>query len=151
MTHARDPRPSLSWEDQPVFRELFLVHAPPLVAVALQEAGRSLYDELLEGGPPAGDRASGERWVHARVDALARDLRFTARVLGSLAEEPTQASLDPEEMALAMKSGAWAREAEELARALEAAAGSGPGRNPGPGGCPGAGPAGAANPGKETP
>lgn len=151
------PRPS--WEDQPVFRELFLAHAPPRLAAVLKETGRLLYEDLLEAGLPAAGTASGERWVHARVRALALDLRFIGRVLAALAAEPREASLDPEEMSLAMKGQAWGRELDELARAVEAAAGPGsgpgaeldPGSGPAPrcgsGSAPGTGP----NPAKEEP
>lgn len=112
-----------SGEDQPVFRELFLAHASPRLAKLLRAAGRVLYEDLLEAGLPAAGTASDERWVHARVRALARDLRFIGWVLAALAVEPRQASLDLEETSLAIKAEAWGREVEELARALEAAAG----------------------------
>ncbi|MFW6175548.1 MAG: hypothetical protein ACOC7L_01870 [Acidobacteriota bacterium] len=136
-----------SWEEQPVFRELFLAHAPPRLAAVLRHAGRLLYEDLLEAGLPASGTSSDEHWVHARVRALALDLRFIGRVLGSIAAEPLQASLDPEETSLAMKGESWGREVEELARALEAAAGPGPPPGPGSGGSGGAGPQGGWKPG----
>lgn len=108
-----------SWEEQPVFRELFLVHAPPMAAASLREAGRHFYDAVLESGLPE----TGVPWVHSRLQALARDLRFTAQVLTSVAAEPEEVSLGPEERALAMKGGAWGREVADLANALGSAVG----------------------------
>lgn len=120
MTHPSKPTSPTSWEDRLVFREIFLLQVPPLGAEALRELGRVLYDGLLEVGlrEPA-----EEPWVRSRVRAVAEDLRLSGQVLASLAEAPRQARLTPEEDALAIKAGSWAREISELVEALEAAVG----------------------------
>lgn len=119
MTDVQDPTLPVPWDDQPTFREHFLVHAPPRMAEALREAGRHLYDVFLEidGAGP------GEPRVHARIRALAQDLRSVGRVLASLDAGRARAALDPEEMSLALRAGAWAREVEEIAGAMEGSLG----------------------------
>ena len=77
------PKPH-DWEERPAFREIFLVHAPPLVAEALRETGRRFYEALLEAELPE----RPEPWVRARARALAEDLRFTSEVLASLGATP---------------------------------------------------------------
>jgi hypothetical protein len=114
--------PALAWEEQPAFREIFLVHFPPLAAESLREAGRHLYDAVLEHEL----REPNEAWVRARVRALAADLRFCAQVLATLADARVEAGLTVEEMALAMKAEAWAGEVERFAEVLEAAVGEKP-------------------------
>ena len=59
--------PALAWEERPAFREVFLIHFPPLAADAFREAGRHLYDAVLEHEL----REPEEPWVHGRVRALA--------------------------------------------------------------------------------
>jgi hypothetical protein len=114
--------PALSWEERPAFREVFLIHFPPLAADALQEAGRYLYDAVLEHEL----REPEEPWIRARVRALAADLRFTAQVLATLADARIDAGLTADEFALAMKAEAWAGEVERFAEILEAAVGAKP-------------------------
>ena len=111
--------PALSWEQRPAFREVFLIHFPPLAADALREAGRYLYDAALEHEI----HAPAEPWVRARLRALAEDLRFTAHVLATLADARVEAGLTPKELALAMKAESWAGEVESFAEILEAAVG----------------------------
>ncbi|HSL82745.1 MAG TPA: hypothetical protein VLF66_08205, partial [Thermoanaerobaculia bacterium] len=74
------PAPPAAWEDRPAFREVFLVHFPPEAADALRQAGRHLYDAVLEVDLYELD----EPWVRARVRALAEDLRFSGQVLATL-------------------------------------------------------------------
>lgn len=114
-----DDSSSPTWEDAPAFREVFLVHFPPLAAESLREAGRHLYYAVLEHELSEPD----EPWVRARVRALAADLRFCAQVLATLADARVQADLTAEEMALAMKAEPWAGEVERFAEILEAAVG----------------------------
>lgn len=115
MTQTQDPARRPSWEDRPAFRELFLLSVPPVVAEALQEFGRHMYDAFLESDLPRRD----EPWVRSRVRALARDLRFAAQVLASLGEARVEAGLTPEEMALSVEAESWARELSELVEAIE--------------------------------
>jgi len=118
--------PALAWEERPAFREVFLIHFPPLAAEALREAGRFLYDAVLEREIWAPD----EPWVRARVRAVAADLRFSAQVLATLGDARVEAGLTAEEMALAMKAEAWAAEVERFAEILEAAVGPEPETEP---------------------
>ena len=110
------------WEDAPAFREIFLAHFPPEAADAFRQAGRHLYDAVLE----VDLYELNEPWVRARVRALAADLRFTALVLTTLAGVRLQAGLTAEEMALAMKAESWAGEVDQFAASLEAAVGPKP-------------------------
>ena len=114
--------PALAWEERPAFREVFLIHFPPLAAKALRDAGRHLYDAVLEHEL----REPDEPWVRARVRALAADLRFSAQVLATLADARIEAGLTVEEMALAMEAEQWAGEVERFAEILEAAVGEKP-------------------------
>lgn len=116
------PAPPAAWEDRPAFREVFLVHFPPEAAEALRQAGRHLYDAVLEVDLYELD----EPWVRARVRALAEDLRFSGRVLATLGAVRVEAGLTAEELALAMKAEAWAAEVERFADSLESAAGPAP-------------------------
>jgi hypothetical protein len=109
--------PALSWEERPAFREIFLMHFPPLAADAFREAGRHLYDAVLEHEL----REPEEPWVHARVRALAADLRFTAQVLATLAEARIEAGLTADEFALAMKAETWSAEVAAVCLAIEGA------------------------------
>jgi hypothetical protein len=111
-----------AWEDAPAFREVFLVHFPPEAADAFRQAGRHLYDAVLEVDLYELD----EPWVRARVRALAADLRFTALVLTTLAGVRLHAGLTAEEMALATKAESWAAEVDRFAASLEAAVGPKP-------------------------
>lgn len=111
-----------AWEDRPAFREVFLVHFPPEAADALRQAGRHLYDAVLEVDLYELD----EPWVRARVRALAHDLRFSGEVLATLGAARVEAGLTAEEMALAMKAEAWAAEVERFADSLESAVGPPP-------------------------
>ncbi|MFW6012403.1 MAG: hypothetical protein ACOC92_01695 [bacterium] len=120
MPDVQDPARPTSWEDQPVFREHFLVHAPPRVAGALRDAGRHLFEACFRLDSPE----PGEPRVHTRVRALAEDLRSVSDVLASLAAERDQVTLDPEEMSLVLRSTAWAREVREIAGAIEGSLGS---------------------------
>ena len=121
------PKPQkLAWEERPAFREVFLIHFPPLAAEALREAGRFLYDAVLEHEL----REPEEPWVRARVRALAEDLRFTSHVLATLGDARVEAGLTAEELALAMKAESWAGEVERFAEILEAAVGPEPGSKP---------------------
>ncbi|HSL83233.1 MAG TPA: hypothetical protein VLF66_10680 [Thermoanaerobaculia bacterium] len=117
-----DDSTPLAWEDAPAFREVFLVHFPPEAADAFRQAGRHLYDAVLEVDLYELD----EPWVRARVRALAEDLRFTALVLTTLAGTRLQAGLTAEEMALATKAESWAGEVDRFAASLEAAVGPKP-------------------------
>ena len=110
------------WEDAPAFREVFLAHFPPEAADAFRQAGRHLYDAVLEVDLYELD----EPWVRARVRALAADLRFTALVLTTLAGVRIEAGLTAEEMALATKAESWAGEVDRFAASLEAAVGPKP-------------------------
>ena len=114
-----EPPPRHHWENRPAFRELFLLHAPPLAAEALREAGRHLYDAMLE----AELAAPAEAWVRARVRALAEDLRFSGEVLASLGATRLEAELTAEEFTLAVESEAWTDEVMALVRAIERALG----------------------------
>ena len=108
---------ALSWEERPAFREVFLIHFPPLAAEAFRDAGRHLYDAVLEHEL----REPEEPWVRARVRALAGDLRFSAQVLSTLAEARIEADLTTEEMSLAMKAESWAGEVAAIALGIEGA------------------------------
>lgn len=119
-------RPVVEWEERPAFREVFLLHFPPLAAAALREAGRHLYEAVLERELHAPD----EPWVRARVRALADDLRFTSQVLATLGDARVEAGLTAEELALAIKAEAWAGEVERFAALLGAAVGPEPGAEP---------------------
>ena len=110
------------WEDAPAFREIFLTHFLPEAAESFRQAGRHLYDAVLEVDLYELD----EPWVRARVRALAADLRFTALVLTTLAGVRLQAGLTAEEMALATKAESWAGEVDRFAASLEAAVGPKP-------------------------
>jgi hypothetical protein len=114
--------PALSWEERPAFREVFLMHFPPLAADALREAGRYLYDAALEHEI----HAPAEPWVRAGVRAVAEDLRFSARVLAAIGDTPVYAGLMDEELRLAMKVEAWAAEVERIAEIMQAAVGPEP-------------------------
>jgi hypothetical protein len=109
--------PALAWEERPAFREVFLIHFPPLAAEAFREAGRYLYDAVLEHEL----REPEEPWVRARVRALAADLRFTPQVLSTLADARIDAGLTAEEMSLAMKAESWAGEVAAVALGIEGA------------------------------
>ena len=109
--------PALSWEERPAFREVFLIHFPPLAADAFREAGRSLYDAVLEHEL----REPEEPWVRARVRALAEDLHFTAQVLATLGSARIEAGLTAEEMALAIQAETWAAEVAAVCLAIEGA------------------------------
>lgn len=100
------------------FREVFLVHAPG-GGGTLRHFGRYMYETLV------GSAAREAPWprLHARVRAVAEDLRFSGQVLADLAAEAEAGGLTAEERALAMKASSWAREVSELVRALEGAAG----------------------------
>jgi hypothetical protein len=119
MNEPPEAAPRHAWEERPAFRELFLLHAPPLAAEALRETGRHLYDALLECGFPE----PAEPWVRSRVRALAEDLRFTGQVLASLGDAPVYAGLTAEEFALAVKADAWAAEVTALVQAMDRALG----------------------------
>jgi len=108
---------ALAWEERPAFREVFLIHFPPLAADAFREAGRYLYDAVLEHEL----REPEEPWVRARLRALAADLRFTAQVLATLANARIDAGLTAEEMSLAMKAESWAGEVAGIALGIEGA------------------------------
>ena len=45
---ADTPSTPTSWEDATVFREVFLSYLPPPAADSLRQAGRFLYDAVLE-------------------------------------------------------------------------------------------------------
>lgn len=123
LSGGRPPgAPPVPWEERPAFREVFLVHFPPGAAAAFREAGRRLYDAVLEA--PVYEPT--EPWVRARLRALAEDLRFTGEVLASLGEERVASGLSKEEMALAMRAEAWAADAARLAEAVEASVGPPP-------------------------
>ena len=109
--------PALAWEERPAFREIFLIHFPPLAAEAFRNAGRYMYDAVLEHEL----REPEEPWVRARVRALAADLRFTAEVLATLADARIEAGLTAEEMSLAMKAESWAGEVIAIALGIEGA------------------------------
>jgi hypothetical protein len=100
------------------FREVFLVHAPG-TGTALRHLGRYMYETLVGSDI---QEAPGPR-AHARVLAVAEDLRFSGQVLAGLAQEAEADGLTAEETALAMKASSWAREVSELVRAIEGAAG----------------------------
>ena len=109
--------PALAWEERPAFREVFLIHFPPLAAEAFREAGRHLYDAVLEHEL----REPEEPWVRARVRALAADLHFTAQVLATLGSARIEAGLTADEFALAMKAESWAAEVAAIALGIEGA------------------------------
>lgn len=109
--------PTQSWEDAPAFREVFLIHFPPLAADAFREAGRHLYDAALEH--PVDDPF--EPWVRARVRALAADLRISAQVFATLADSRESAGLTIEEHALATLCQTWAAEVVAVALGVEGA------------------------------
>lgn len=87
------------------FREIFLVHAPG-GGGTLRHFGRYMYETLVGGGVR---QAPGPR-LHARVRAVAEDLRFAGQVLADLAAEAHEDGLTAEERALVMKARSWARE-----------------------------------------
>ena len=109
--------PAPTWEDAPAFREIFLVHFPPEAADAFRQAGRHLYDAGLE----VDLYELAEPWVRARVRALAKDLRFAAQVLASLADSREAAGLTIEEHALATRCKVWAGEVVAVALGIEGA------------------------------
>lgn len=119
MNETSEPRPRHDWEDHPAFREIFLLHAPPLAAEALRETGRLFYDALLETELPE----LTEPWVRARVRAIVQDLRFSADVLASLGGSQGTTDLTAEELSLAIRSETWAAEVMTLVRAIESALG----------------------------
>lgn len=117
MNEPPEPAPHHAWETRPAFRELFLVHVPPLAAEALRTAGGLFYDALLETGLPE----RPEPWVRARVRALAGDLQFTSQVFETLGEAQIEAGLTRDEIALSVQAESWAAEVMALVRAMEAA------------------------------
>lgn len=120
MTEPPESAPRHAWETRPAFREFFLLHAPPLAAEALREAGRYFYDALLEHEL----REPDEPWVRARVRALAEDLRFTGEVLAYLGEARVEAGLSRGEIDLSTRAESWAAEVTAIVRAMEGALGS---------------------------
>ena len=119
MNEPQEPARRHDWEDRPAFREIFLLHAPPLAAEALRKTGRLFYDALLEAELPE----QTEPWVRARVRAVAQDLRFSADVLASLGDSQRATDLAAEELSLAMRVETWAAEVLVLVRAIESALG----------------------------
>lgn len=117
MNEPPEPDRHDDWEKQPAFRELFLLHAPPLAAEALRAAGRHLYDALLETGLPE----RPEPWVRARVRALAEDLRFTGQVLATLGDAQVETALTRAEIGLSVGAQRWAGMVEEVARTIDEA------------------------------
>ena len=117
MNEPPEPDRRHAWETRPAFRELFLLHAPSLAAEALREAGRHLYDALLETGLPE----RPQPWVSARVRALAEDLRFTGQVLASLGDAQVETALTRDEIALSIRAQRWAEMVEAVVRNIHEA------------------------------
>lgn len=109
--------PAPTWEDAPAFREVFLAHFPPEAADAFRQAGRHLYDAALESDT----EALLSPWVAAQVRALARDLRFSAQVLASLADAREAAGLSVPEHHLATRCQVWAGEVAAVVLGIEGA------------------------------
>ena len=109
--------PTTSWEDAPAFREIFLAHFPAEAAEAFRQAGRHLYDAVLE----VDLFELGEPWVRARVRALAADLRVSAQVFAVLADSREEAGLTIPEHELASRCKVWAGEVVAVALGIEGA------------------------------
>jgi len=110
-------------EDWLVFRESFLVLFEPEARATLRAAGDVLYTRILSGDMPR----EREPWTHARLRALALDLRFAAQFLTELADEPNHSECaDPEETRLQHQCPSWAQTARALAVAIEEAVGPAP-------------------------
>ncbi|HSL83836.1 MAG TPA: hypothetical protein VLF66_13755, partial [Thermoanaerobaculia bacterium] len=61
-----------SWEDNPTFRETFLLHLAPDLHPGVRQAGRGIFATALEMELPPLPRP----WTHMRLRAVAADLRF---------------------------------------------------------------------------
>lgn len=117
MNEPRTPPSRHAWERRPAFRELFLIHLPPMAAEALSEAGRLFYDALLEAGLPE----RPEPWVRARVRALAEDLRFTGQVFETLGDARVEAGMTRAEIALSTRAQEWAERVDGVVRTIDEA------------------------------
>ena len=109
--------PAPSWEDNPTFRETFLLHLPPDLHPAVRETGRRIFSVVLESKLPPLPKP----WVHMRLQAVAADLRFLRLFLGAIAEDRFKASLTEEEARLAERAEAWAMKLQQIARRMEEA------------------------------
>lgn len=81
--------PAPSRDDNPTFRETFLLHLPPELHAGVRETGRAIFATALEMEPPPLPRA----WTHRRRRAVAADLRFLRLFLGAIGEDRFKASL----------------------------------------------------------
>ncbi len=113
------PEPPHS-EDWLVFRESFLAYFEPVARATLRAAGDALYTRLISGDMPR----ESEPWTHARLRAVALDLRFLAQLLTELADEPDQSDFsDPEEVRLQRECPLWTQAAREIVLAIQEALG----------------------------
>ena len=77
------PPASGSWEDQPVFRWLFLAHLPPELVEHFVAFGDVLYDGIIDGGRMEHNPAAHLRGVAADLDTAALFLDSYAEAYGN--------------------------------------------------------------------
>lgn len=122
LSDRPSPEPPHS-EDWLVFRESFLAYFEPEARATLRAAGDAIYTRVISGDMPR----EREPWTHARLRALALDLRFAVQLLTELADEPNQTSFaDPEETRLQRECPLWAQAISELVLAVDSAIGPAP-------------------------
>ena len=109
--------PTPSWEDNPTFRETFLLHLAPDLHPGVRQAGRGIFATALEMELPPLPRP----WTHMRLRAVAADLRFLQSFLEAIAADRFEASLEEEESRLAERAEAWAMKLHQIARRMEEA------------------------------
>ena len=108
--------PPASWEDDPVFRETFLMYvAEPRCSEALRVAGRCLYSLLLEGGDPAWPESS----TRTELRAAAADLRHLQGFLAAVGREREVSSLSAGDARLSRFASGIARALDRLAGSIE--------------------------------
>ncbi|HSL83231.1 MAG TPA: hypothetical protein VLF66_10670 [Thermoanaerobaculia bacterium] len=106
-----------SWEDNPTFRETFLLHLAPDLHPGVRQAGRGIFATALEMELPPLPRP----WTHMRLRAVAADLRFLQSFLEAVAADRFEASLSEEESRLAERAESWAMKLHQIARRMEEA------------------------------
>ncbi|HSL81984.1 MAG TPA: hypothetical protein VLF66_04360, partial [Thermoanaerobaculia bacterium] len=109
--------PPPSWEDNPTFRETFLLHLAPDLHPGVRQAGRGIFATALEIELPPLPRP----WTHMRLRAVAADLRFLQSFLEAVAADRFEASLEEEESRLAERAESWAMKLHQIARRMEEA------------------------------
>ncbi|HSS50583.1 MAG TPA: hypothetical protein VLX28_16725 [Thermoanaerobaculia bacterium] len=116
---ANDPAfYAYDWEDQPAFRNVFLLHfTKPEDRAALEHVGSMLYEMALEMSDKWPDWR--ENPTRAELRAVAVDLRHSAAFLASVGKEREFSSLESLEETLATMAGEWALMVARIARAIE--------------------------------